>query len=156
MKLKVRIHEDTESPQSLFDFYSQKKANYSTDSGLDIVVPTDHFVPAKSHSYKIPLGIHVEPLFEDSKIRGCYLYPRSSTGSKTPLRLANSVGIIDYTYRGEIIACVDNLSDKDFKIEKGQRLFQICSPDLSPIEVEVCETLSETARQNNGYGSTGA
>ena len=43
---------------------------------------------------------------------GYYLYPRSSI-VKTGLRLANSVGIIDAGYRGEIIAVVDNI-DKNF------------------------------------------
>ena len=42
-----------------------------------------------------------------------YLYPRSSMGSKTPLRLSNSVGIIDAGYRGNIIGVVDNISDRE-------------------------------------------
>ena len=40
---------------------------------------------------------------------GYYLYPRSSTGSKTPLRLSNSIGVIDSGYRGNLIACFDNI-----------------------------------------------
>ena len=50
--------------------------------------------------------------------------PRSSI-SKTPLRLANSIGLIDGGYRGEIMACCDNIKDYEYTIEKGQRLFQL-------------------------------
>ena len=54
-----------------------------------------------------------------------YLYPRSSI-SKTPLRLCNSVGIIDAGYRGNIMAFVDNI-DEDYDL--GTRLFQLCDPN---------------------------
>ena len=63
-----------------------------------------------------------------------YMYPRSSTGTKTPLRLANSVGIIDSGYRGNIIAAFNNINhenDSPYEIEKYQRLVQICPPDIS-------------------------
>ena len=82
------------------------------------------------------------------------LYPRSSI-VKTPLRLSNSVGIIDAGYRGNIIACVDNIKNIAFKIEKGNRLFQICGPTLEPITFRLVEELSNTQRGSGGFGSTG-
>ena len=66
------------------------------------------------------------------------------------------MGIIDFEYRGEIIACVDNISDDDFVAQKGVRLFQLCSPDLSPITLKLSDTLNDTIRSSGGYGSTGA
>ena len=126
-----------------------------TDSGLDLPLPCDVIIPKNSIGFKIPLGIAAEPTFDDKKIRGYYLYPRSSTGSKTPLRLSNGTGIIDFGYRGELMACVDNISNEDFNAVKNQRLFQLCSPDLSPIVVNITNELSTTARQSGGYGSTG-
>ena len=51
---------------------------------------------------------------------GYYLYSRSSTGSKTPLRLSNSVGIIDSGYRGNIKACFDNINNSDFEPESNE------------------------------------
>jgi len=89
-----------------------------------------------------------------------YLYPRSSTGTKTPLRLANSVGIIDAGYRGPLIAAFDNWSNESYEIKEGQRLVQICPPDLSnyPLYVELVETEEElglTERGEGGFGSTG-
>ena len=102
------------------------------------------------------MGIRCQPQFDDAVPRGFYLYPRSSTGSKTPLRLSNGTGIIDFEYRGEIIACVDNISDIDYHVSKGMRLFQLCSPDLSPIVFKIADNLNSTSRSEGGYGSTGS
>jgi len=91
-----------------------------------------------------------------------YMYPRSSTGTKTPLRLANSVGIIDSGYRGNIIAAFNNItqnSDSVYEVEKHQRLVQICPPDIShPMYVRMVdnvEQLGSTVRGAGGFGSTG-
>lgn len=84
-----------------------------------------------------------------------YIYPRSSIG-KTPLRLANTVGIIDAQYRGNLIVQVDNISDESYNIKKGQRLFQICSQDLTPFEnIKIVDSLLNTERGSKGIGSTG-
>tara|TARA_B100000575_G_C23124594_1_gene651363 strand:+ start:1639 stop:2250 length:612 start_codon:yes stop_codon:yes gene_type:complete len=137
-------------------------------SGLDIITPCHVIIPAKSMGFKIKLGIACEPIkiYDDEelieaelyyyKLANCgyYLYPRSSL-SKTPLRLANSVGIIDSSYRGEIMAAVDNISEEDFEIKQGERLFQLCSPTLEPINYIVTNELSETQRGDGGFGSTG-
>lgn len=93
---------------------------------------------------------------------GFYMYPRSSI-SKTPFRLANSVGIIDAGYRGHLIAKVDVRLDKNADNDyvpvptKGERLFQICAPGLVPIVVELVSTKEElgiTERGDGGFGST--
>ena len=90
---------------------------------------------------------------------GYYLYPRSSTGTKTPLRLANSVGIIDSGYRGNIIAAFDNMSCNEYTVFEGQRLTQLCPPNLShPLFVNVLnseEELGTSDRGIGGFGSTG-
>ena len=139
----------------LCDYYNSKSIMLSTDSGLDLILPATVVIPKNTLSFKIPLGVSCEPFFIDTKPHGYTLYARSSTGSKTPLRLSNGTGIIDYEYRGEITACVDNISNNDYTAVKGQRLFQLCSPDLSPISFEVSDNLSDSTRQNGGYGSTG-
>jgi len=102
---------------------------------------------------------------------GFYLYPRSSI-SKTRMRLANSVGIIDAGYRGDLIAAVDTIGlfgSNDIwhvwketlsPIKKYDRYFQVCAPDLSPFLVHIVETEAElgtpTTRGAGGFGSTGA
>ena len=118
------------------------------DSGFDLYAVEDIEIHPRKTA-KIPLGIACKP--NDS--HGYYLYPRSSI-SKTPFRLANSVGIIDSGYRGEICAMVDNISDEVKYIKQGDKLFQLCSPDLRPIEVEFVEELDETIRGSGGFGST--
>ena len=70
--------------------------------------------------------------------------------------MANSVGIIDAGYRGTIMAAVDNISDEDYTIKVGQRLFQICGRYLEPIYLTLVEELSESERGNGGFGSTGS
>ena len=83
-----------------------------------------------------------------------YLYPRSSI-SKTPLRMSNSVGIIDAGYRGNLMASVDNVSGEDYQIQRGQRLFQICPWNDFKVTLEVVDELSDSDRGNGGFGSTG-
>ena len=101
---------------------------------------------------------------------GFYLYPRSSI-SKTRMRLANSVGIIDAGYRGDLIAAVDTIGlfgSSDIwhiwketlsPIKKYDRYFQVCAPDLSPFLVHIVETEGDlsppTERGHGGFGSSG-
>ena len=119
------------------------------DSGFDLYVPEDVVVPPHT-TVKLNHRVKCEP----ESIHGYYLYARSSI-SKTPLICHNSVGVIDYGYRGDIIGAVHNISDVECVIEAGSRLFQLCGPDLKPINVEFVNRLSETERGNGGFGSTG-
>lgn len=120
------------------------------DAGLDLYALQDQVIKAGETS-KIKLGISCET--KDKK--GYFLFPRSSI-SKTPLRMANSIGLIDGGYRGEIMAVCDNIKDYDYIISKGDRLFQIVSADLSPIEFKIIDKLSDSTRGDGGFGSTGA
>jgi dUTP pyrophosphatase len=127
------------------------------DSGIDLHVPTMASVREHTHSNKINHGMSAA-MYYGGKATAYYLYPRSSMGSKTPLRLANSVGIIDSGYRGHLIGVVDNLSPNAYTITSHDRLLQICSPNLSPIYVIRVDSLSElgkTNRNNSGFGSSG-
>jgi len=98
---------------------------------------------------------------------GYYMYPRSSL-SKTQLRLANSVGIIDSGYRGHLTGMFDVVNidvnnnsneEADFWGRKFDRYVQICAPGLVPILVQVVDTFEElgveTVRGGGGFGSTG-
>lgn len=123
------------------------------DAGFDIMCPCDIVVPANARSFKIPLGIAIE----DKEGSHMDMRPRSSMGSKTPLRLCNSVGTIDYSYRGELIACVDNVSypPEDYHVTKGQRLVQITGWNNHPVKFRFTDSLGETERNTGGFGSTG-
>ena len=89
---------------------------------------------------------------------GFYMYPRSSI-SKSPLRLANNVGIIDAGYRGHLIGMFDLNYQPTYTIKELDRYLQICAPGLVPILVELVysadELGEETERGAGGFGSTG-
>ena len=126
------------------------------DSGLDVFFVEDATIEGKSTRI-LDLQIQCEAVSIDDNTRGMsyYLYPRSSI-SATPLRMSNSVGIIDAGYRGTLRVSVDNLGEEPYHVRKGQRLFQICSPTLSPISFSVVSELSATTRCSGGFGSTGS
>jgi dUTP pyrophosphatase len=84
------------------------------------------------------------------------LYPRSSI-SKYHLVLANSVGVIDSNYRGEIKLrfkkTVDNLYENLYNV--GDRVGQLIIMPYPRIELEVTTELSDTTRGQSGFGSSG-
>ena len=112
--------------------------------------------------------IHMLNLHGENKefFTGFYTHPRSSL-SKTPLRLANSTGIIDAGYRGNLIGMFDcswsniNMAtdNSDYCTSKFTRLLQICAPSLVPIYVEIVDSIEalgpSTSRGGGGIGSTG-
>jgi len=112
----------------------------------------------RMNTKRIPLGCNAAFYDVDRGLyRAFWLLPRSSI-SKTPLRLANSVGLIDAGYRGKIMAPVDNIVIGNCKITLGQRIFQLASPDLLPWdEVRIVSEIpgGATLRGAGGFGSTG-
>jgi dUTP pyrophosphatase len=129
--------------------------NQFSNAGFDIFVPTETIVQScVSNVTMISMNVKCEMIGERSL--SYYMYPRSSI-SKTPLILANHVGIIDSGYRGNLIGAFRNLSDYNYVVEKNTRLLQICHPSLSPFLVELVDesALSNSERGAGGFGSTG-
>lgn len=144
MKLLIKILNEKAR-----NYYQAHKHFHIGDAGLDLYIIEDiNFSPGETKPIK--LGIACEP--KDGK--SYYLMPRSSI-SKTPLRMSNSIGLIDGGYRGEIMAFCDNIKDYNFSLKKGQRLFQLVAHDCSQISFQLEENLSDTSRGNKGFGSTG-
>ena len=134
----------------LMNKYAQLPTRGSKDAaGLDLYCPFHIKVPADSQK-KIPLGLAVEI----PKGYMGLLVPRSSM-SKTPLRCANSVGVIDADYRGELSIAYENISCSDYMIFRGDRIAQLIIVPIAIVDVEEAQTLSETERGDGGYGSTG-
>ena len=144
--------------ESKINEYTEKSPK---DSGLDLFVPQDTKC-AGEDTTKINHYVNIACYDESgSKPLPVYLYPRSSI-SKTPLRLANSVGVIDAGYRGPLIAMVDNKEGFAYNVDKGTRLFQVCSFNLLPFEnIEMLNKTDpifnpkHTSRGVGGFGSTG-
>jgi dUTP pyrophosphatase len=133
--------------------------NEHADSGFDLHIPRNYTI-ASGSSQKINLEIKCAMFrhtYNSKTPQAYYMYPRSSMGSKTRLRLANSVGIIDSGYRGNLGAVLDNIGS-DVENTNTDRLLQICSPTLQPFMVTIIESeeeLGRTTRGENGFGSTG-
>jgi deoxyuridine 5'-triphosphate nucleotidohydrolase len=87
-----------------------------------------------------------------------FLAPRSSIW-KSGVVMANSMGIIDSSYRGELMGACLPIVGAEVKLVVGERLFQILAPDMghiSSVVVRPLAELDETARGVGGFGSSGA
>ena len=130
----------------------------STDPAVFINDGFDLFVPDEIQCdmlTKINFGVKIQATRITETRRfpcGVKMYARSSI-YKTPLRMANSVGVIDPGYRGDIIGMFDVLENTI--IEKNTRLVQLCAD--SPIFVKLIDEseLSLTNRGDKGFGSSG-
>jgi len=138
----------------------EKLSSDNAGYDLKVVVPV---IPTQT-ARLIPLGVKARMTvqyipFEDevALVEDCHftLEPRSSI-YKTGFIMANGRGIIDKTYRGELMAPMVSVGSNDTGVDAGTRLFQIIAPALSYIsEVEYVDSLPETKRGSGGFGSTG-
>lgn len=179
LKIYVVPQETEEKTQQLKEMYMEKIRKHLEvlekgdsvggfyDAGFDIFCPTTQQCKVGKVA-KYHLGIKCSSFVSDPSDKfsnvdesmnfpvGYFLMPRSSI-SKTSLRLANSVGVIDSGYRGELIAMFDCFYG-DYKIEEGSRLMQVVAPSMMPIYpilVDTEEELGTTDRGEGGFGSTG-
>jgi dUTPase len=123
-----------------------------TDSGFDVPMLQESVGGVSLHTFN--LHIKVAAMKHNVPVP-CLLVPRSSI-SGTPFRLANSIGLIDSGYRGEVKAKVDVLTNG--VVENGSRLFQICSHDFMPWDTVLIVNELPAAQDNRGeggFGSTG-
>tara|TARA_B100000941_G_scaffold166246_1_gene118363 strand:- start:4877 stop:5272 length:396 start_codon:yes stop_codon:yes gene_type:complete len=119
------------------------------DAGLDLFIAQEQTIKS-GETALIKLQLACEPENNQPYL----LMPRSSI-AKTPLRLCNSIGLIDGGYRGEIMAAVDNIKTEDYTVEPNQRLFQLVAMNGAPITLEIVDELSDSSRGEGGFGSTG-
>ena len=144
MKLYIKVLNDTAR-----NYYENHGHFHPGDAGLDLYVLEDIvFEPGETKLIK--LGISCQP--EDGIAD--FLMPRSSI-SKTSLRMSNSIGLIDGGYRGEIMACCDNVKTEKYSVKEGERLFQLVAANCSEITYEIKDKLDDTSRGDGGFGSTG-
>ncbi len=117
-----------------FDFYSSEEVEIK---GLEVMA--------------IDLGVALE--VPEGHVM--LLFPRSSIGKNTPLRMANSVGVIDSDYRGTIHALYENIDICPTLIKRGDRIAQGIILPIPKIEFEEVTLLSGTKRGHGRFGSTG-
>lgn len=99
----------------------------------------------------VKTGLFIElPIGVEAQVR-----PRSGLAAKKGITVLNAPGTIDADYRGEIGVILVNLSEQDFTIENGERIAQLVIAKHERAEWLEVEELSETARGQGGFGSTG-
>ena len=99
----------------------------------------------------IPTGLKIELEHGyEAQIR-----PRSGLSIKHGISLINCVGTIDEDYRGEVCVGVVNLSNEEYTILPDERIAQMVIAKVEQAKIEVVTELSDTARGEGGFGSTG-
>lgn len=120
---------------------------HETDAGLDLYAREDQIVPARGWA-KFDTGVHIE-------------LPVGTVGmlkSKSGLNVKHGIvseGVIDVGYTGSIVVKLYNHSDVDYQVKAGDKISQlVILPILTP-SLDLVDTLDDTDRGDNGFGSSG-
>lgn len=128
--------------------------NYQTDgsSGMDLRANLDEKMVLKPlDRVLVPTGLY----FEFEKGYEAQVRARSGLALKKGLGLPNGIGTIDSDYRGELKVILINLSKEDVVIEDGDRIAQVVFMKIELPEVLEVQEISETKRNDGGFGHTG-
>ena len=80
------------------------------------------------------------------------VWDKSGIGSKGIKTMA---GVIDNSYRGEYKIVLVNLSSKDYKIKKGDKIAQLLIQPIVHAKIKETKVLTRSSRAKKGFGSTG-
>ena len=125
---------------------------HDTDWGADVYAVEDMTIQPGSYGVMVPTGLRVAiPHGWMISFR-----PRSGMSHKTPLRLSNSPGTIDETYRGELKVLFDNFSNIPVEIKAGDRIVQMGLEKSYKARYHVVDNVERnTDRGEGGFGSSG-
>lgn len=123
-------------------------------AGMDLIAANAEDAPIVLSPLQralVPTGlvIQLEPGFE-AQVR-----PRSGLALKQGVTVLNAPGTIDADYRGEVQVLLVNLGDAPFAITRGMRIAQMVVAPVTTVTPVVVESVDDTARSANGFGSTG-
>lgn len=128
--------------------------SYATDgaAGLDLsALPDAPMTLAPGARCAVPTGIALElPAGHEGQVR-----PRSGLARRHGVTVANAPGTIDEDFRGEVHVLLVNLGSEELVIQPGDRVAQLVVAPVTRVAVTVHESLSDTARGEGGFGSTG-
>jgi len=121
-------------------------------SGVDLMAAVAGEVVIEPGKWAlVPTGLSVElPEGYEAQIR-----PRSGLALKHGISLVNTPGTIDADYRGEIGIILINFGTSDFIVKRGDRIAQMVISPVVQAEIIVVEALSDTIRNDGGFGHTG-
>jgi deoxyuridine 5'-triphosphate nucleotidohydrolase len=128
---------------------------HAYDAGLDLYATEDKIVPAGG-SATFDTGVHIQLPFISAQ---GYTFPTAGfLKSKSGLNVKHNItsdGVIDAGYTGSIVAKLYNHGDVDYEVRRGDKITQlVIVPILTP-ELAVVDSLEETERNDNGFGSSG-
>ena len=121
---------------------------HENDAGLDLYSANDDVYIYPGESELFDTGVHVQ-------------LPKNTVGflkSKSGLNVKygiTSEGVIDAGYTGSICVKLYNNTRIPYTVEKGDKISQLVILPICSDELEVVDSLGETARGNNGFGSSG-
>ena len=139
MIIKVKkLHKDAKLPTH----------GHPGDAGMDFYAVESVHLPALGQ-VQVRTGVAVEIP------EGCVglIWDKSSISFKHGLKVMG--GVIDASYRGEIIMSMKNLSDQDFTLEQGHKIAQMIIQKFEYCDILEVDKLSETVRGEGREGSTG-
>ena len=121
-------------------------------SGMDLMAFIDKpiKIPAKSSSL-VPTGLSIA-FSEDYEVQ---IRPRSGLAAKNNITVLNTPGTIDSDYRGEIKIILFNHGNEDFVINNKDRVAQMILTPVIKMELEETDSLPDSIRGEDGFGSTG-
>lgn len=120
------------------------------DAGMDLFSIEEKTIKA-GESALVRTGIQIElPQGTEAQVR-----PRSGLALKHSVTVLNSPGTIDEGYRGEIKVILINHGKEDFQVLKQMRIAQMVVTPVAQINLVETVTMSETARDKGGFGSSG-
>ena len=124
---------------------------HDTDAAADLYAMEDSVLAPHSLGNKLRTGVKIQ--LPEGWL--AMILPRSSMGAKTPLRLSNSVGLIDSGYRGELGVLYDNISNEPYTINAGDRIAQLLVMPSYRFQAKVVDILADSDRGETGFGDSG-
>ena len=122
-------------------------------AAVDLAAAVDKAEILYPHEVKaIPTGLAM--YIEDSHLCGL-IVPRSGLGTKHGIVMANSTGIVDSDYQGEIVVYLKNMGAHNYTVYPGDRIAQMLFVPIQRIRFEAVESFEPTDRGDKGFGSTG-
>lgn len=126
---------------------------YESDgaAGLDLCADIEKSVTIQPLTRcLIPTGLHLEL----GKGYEAQVRPRSGLALKHGITVLNTPGTIDSDYRGNVGVILINLGEKEFTINKGDKIAQLVFAKHEQVEWVEVNKLDNTQRGENGFGST--
>ena len=131
-----------------------KLPSYKTSgaSGMDLMACINETINLKpGESFLVPTGLSVAfPEEYEIQIR-----PRSGLAAQNSISVLNTPGTIDSDYRGELKIILFNHGNKNFKINKNDRIAQMILTPVIKMNLEETNELPVSIRGKRGFGSTG-